>query len=66
MKKSKIFTNAELKTIKDRENKDYSDKHGVYSSRVKPKILELLTVWFPKKKDLKLLVKNKKKHGGEK
>ena len=32
------------------------DNNGIYASRVKPKIKELLEVWFPKKKELSKLV----------
>ncbi len=59
--KSKIFTKAELEEIERRKKGDKSDKTGIFSSRVKPKIIELLE-WFTKRKELKLLIniKNKK------
>lgn len=56
---SKIFTKAELQSIKDREEGNKSDKTGMFSNRVRPKINELLSVWFPRKKKLEELVKRK-------
>ena len=60
MNQSKIFTKAELKAIGERKKGNKADKTGIYSARVKPKILELLTKWFPKKKELEQLTKKKK------
>jgi hypothetical protein len=57
---SKIFTRTELEAIERRKKKDYSDKRGVFSGRAKPKIIELIEVWFPKKKELKDLIKSKR------
>ena len=56
---SKIFTEAELKEIELREKGDKSDKTGIFSSRIKPKIKEILDVWIPKKKELENMVKVK-------
>ena len=56
--KSKIFTKAELKEIEKRKKGDRSDKTGIFSNRVKPKIIELLE-WFNKRKELKKLIKVK-------
>lgn len=58
---SKIFTQAELKEIDRQKKKDYSDKFGLFSGRIKPKIKEMLEVWFPKKKELKRLINPKRK-----
>lgn len=58
---SKIFTDLELKEIDKRKKGDYSDKFGLFSARIKPKIIELLEVWFPKKKTLETLIKPKGK-----
>ena len=43
MNSSKIFTPAELQEIERREKKDYSDKFGLFSGRIKPKIIEMLS-----------------------
>ena len=58
---SKIFTEAELKEIERRKEGNKTDKTGIFSSRVKPKIIELLD-WFKKRKELKKLIEtiNKK------
>ena len=59
---SKIFTQAELQEIDRRKKGDKSDKFGLFSSRVKPKIIELLD-WFKKRTELKKLIKQR---GGDK
>ena len=55
---SKIFTKAELKEIEKRKKGDKTDKTGIFSARVKPKIIELLE-WFRKRKELKKLIGGK-------
>ncbi len=56
---SKIFTKAELQEIERRKKGDKADNTGIFSSRVKPKIIELFE-WFAKRKELKRLVEVKK------
>lgn len=58
MNSSKIFTPAELQEIERREKKDYSDKFGLFSSRIKPKIIEILAY---DKNWLKRLINPKRK-----
>ena len=58
MKQSKIFTPAELKEMERRENKDYSDRFGLFSGRIKPKIVEILSY---DKNWLKRLINPKRK-----
>ncbi len=53
--KSKIFTEAELKALEERIKGKKKDTTGIYSNRVKPKIKELLDVWFKRKRELKKL-----------
>lgn len=43
MKSSHIFTTAELKALKEREAGKKADPTGIYASRVKPKLKEILT-----------------------
>ncbi len=59
MQNSRLFTKAELQEIKKREKGDKSDKTGIFSARVKPKIIELFE-WFSKRKELKKLIEAKK------
>lgn len=59
--KSKLFTEAEIKEINRRVAGGKRDFTGVFYARVKPKILELLNEWFPRKKELKKLVKSKRR-----
>lgn len=51
---SKIFTKSELEEIKRREEGDKSDKFGLFSGRIRPKIEEILSFDL---KELKELVK---------
>jgi len=59
---SKIFTKAELKSLEERIKGNRKDPTGIFSGRVKPKILELFT-WFKRKKELEKAIKPKKKDG---
>jgi len=58
VKNSTIFTTAELQEIERREKKDYSDKFGLFSGRIKPKIVEILSY---DKNWLKRLINPKRK-----
>ena len=58
MKQSRIFTNTELKALDQRFAGSKKDSTGVYSGRVKPKLIELLR-WFERKKDIENLIQNK-------
>ena len=66
MNKSFIFTDAEIKSIEKRKQGDKTDKTGIFYGRTKPKIEEILNVWFSEKKTLLKLIalssrkKNKK------
>lgn len=57
---SKIFTQAEHKSLEERLKGNKKDETGIFSARVKPKIIELIEHWFPKKRQLQKLIK---KHG---
>lgn len=56
---SNIFTEAEHKSLKERLKGSKKDDTGIFSSRVKPKIIEMLEHWFPQKKKLKKIVEVK-------
>ena len=58
MQESKIFTKTELQEMEIRKKGDKADKTGIFSSRVKPKIIELLEC-FSKRKELKKLIEVK-------
>lgn len=57
---SKIFTEAEHKSLKERLKGSKKDNTGIFSTRVKPKIRELLDHWFPQKRQLKKSIEVKK------
>lgn len=55
---SKIFTPAELIAIEEVKKGNRKDPTGIFTSRVKPKIIELLE-WFGKKRELEQLLRGK-------
>jgi len=55
VKKSRIFTNAELKAFNDRLKGSKKDSTGIFAARVKPKLLELIE-WFNKIKQINKLL----------
>lgn len=57
--KSRIFTKAEVKEIERKLAQGIGDPTGIFYGRIKPKIKELLEEWFPRKKELKELIKRK-------
>ena len=57
MQSSKIFSQSELKAIEEVKKGNRRDKTGVFYGRAKPKIIEMLEVWFKIKGQLKRLVK---------
>ena len=60
---SKIFTDAELESLNKRLKGSKEDKTGIFSGRVKPKIIEILEQWLPQKRQLKKSIEVK--HGKE-
>ena len=56
---SKIFTEAEHKSLEDRLKGSKKDNTGIFSGRVKPKIKEMLDEWLPKKKQLRKTIEVK-------
>ncbi len=56
---SKIFTQAEIKSLNKRLKGDKKDPTGIFSGRVKPKILELFE-WLKKRKELWKIINRKK------
>lgn len=54
--KTKIFTDSEMKAMEERQQGSKKDDTGIYAARVKPKIIDMLERWFPKKKQLKKLI----------
>jgi hypothetical protein len=54
--KSKIFTQAEIEALEKRFEGKKDDPTGIYAGRVKPKLIEILEVWIPKKNKIKKTV----------
>lgn len=54
---SKIFTAAEERSLEERIKGSKKDPTGIFSARVKPKVIELLNDWIPRKNELQKLIK---------
>ena len=57
MKNSKIFGNKELALLENRIKGNKQDLTGQYARLVKPKVIEILLTWLPRKKELSKLIK---------
>ena len=55
MKESKLFTKAELDSLNKRLDGSKKDPTGIFASRVKPKLIELIE-WFKIKAKIKKLL----------
>lgn len=53
---SRIFTNSELREMERRRLGDKSDRYGIFASKARPKIEELLYEWVNRQEDLKELI----------
>ena len=58
----RLFTDAETKSLNERLKGSRKDATGIFASRIKPKIIELLEVWFPRKTELEKAIKTMKKY----
>lgn len=56
MRRSKIFSEGEMDAMDKRIAGDKSDDNGVFAARLKPKVIEIVEVWFPKKRQLRKLL----------
>ena len=59
--KSTIFTDAELEAMDNRLKGIGKDPSGIFSQRIRPKIIEILSIWFKEKPALKELIKPMKR-----
>lgn len=59
MKESKIFPKTEMKSLESRLKGSKKDTTGIFSARVKPKIIEMFEVWLPQKRQLEKIIKSK-------
>lgn len=51
-----VFTKAERSLLEERLKGERKDPHGLFANRIKPKVCELLSVWFPRKKELEKVI----------
>lgn len=62
---SKIFTDIESDLIMARYNGDYSDPHGAFAHRIRPKLKEIMKWYRPENfKVLKKVLQQKRKRDG--
>lgn len=59
MRKSKLFGDKELESLEERIKGNKKDPNGVWSNRIKPKVIELVNEWIPRKNELKKIIKGK-------
>ena len=59
--KSTIFTDAELEAMDNRLKGIGKDPSGLFSQRIRPKIIEILSIWFKEEPALKELIKPMKR-----
>ena len=60
VRKSRLFTNAELEEIERQKKSDHSDIHGYFAGRIRPKLEEIL-FWSDQKRLISRLLKSKRK-----
>lgn len=56
MRQSKLFGEKELLLLKRRIDGDKKDPTGLWSRKVKPKVLEMVNEWMPRRRELRKIV----------
>ena len=56
MRQSKLFGEKELILLEKRIEGDKKDPTGLWSRKVKPKVVEMVNEWMPRRKELKKIV----------
>ena len=56
MRQSKLFGEKELLLLKKRIEGDKKDPTGLWSRKVKPKVLEMVNEWMPRRRELRKIV----------
>ena len=57
MRQSKLFGEKELILLEKRIDGDKKDPTGLWSRKVKPKVIEMVDEWMPRRKQLKKVVR---------
>ena len=57
MRQSKVFGEKELILLEKRIDGDKKDPTGLWSRKVKPKVIEIVNDWMPRKRQLKEVVR---------
>ena len=56
MRQSKLFGEKELILLERRIEGDKKDPTGLWSRKVKPKVVEIVTEWMPRRRELRKIV----------
>ncbi len=56
MRQSKLFGEKELVLLENRIEGDKKDPTGLWSRKVKPKVIEMVDEWMPRRMQLKKIV----------
>ena len=57
MRQSKLFGEKELVLLENRIEGDKKDPTGLWSRKVKPKVIELVDEWMPRRRQLKKIAR---------
>jgi hypothetical protein len=57
MRQSKLFGEKELILLERRIDGDKKDPTGLWSRKVKPKVIEMVNEWMPRRRQLKKVVR---------
>ena len=57
MRQSKVFGEKELILLEKRIDGDRKDPTGLWSRKVKPKVIEIVNDWMPRKRQLKKVIR---------
>ena len=56
MRQSKLFGEKELLLLNKRIEGDKKDPTGLWSRKVKPKVIEMVNEWMPRRRELRKIV----------
>ena len=57
MRQSRVFGEKELILLEKRIDGDKKDPTGLWSRKVKPKVIEIVNDWMPRKRQLKKVIR---------
>ena len=63
MRKSRLFGEKELLLLERRIEGDKKDPTGLWSRKVKPKVIEMVKEWMPRRRQLRKIVQEMQASG---